>query len=343
MPITSDQDEQPAEVTSLPAGLVGQTVPAWLLSLIIHLSAFTALSLYLTTTPRGADVEPTRTGGIVLAKMSGGATSYLSEGDDTGEAANPQAANQANSNGSALPSADPPPLSEGVQLPQGDGASGPSSLPGEFSASSLPGAAGMTQGSGSGGKSGTGIGNEAETSVFGVKGRGTRFVYVFDRSASMSGYEGRPLAAAKRELLASLESLASVHQFQIIFYNERPHLMNLNPGQPPRLQYGDEQGKRLAAGFVGGVVADGGTRHLDALLQAIQMRPDVIFFLTDADEPKLSAQELQKIRERSRGISINAIEFGSGPSSGRYTFLRQLADENNGKHAYVDVTVLPRP
>src|SRR5262245_62750599 len=35
----------------------------------------------------------------------------------------------------------------------------------------------------------------AETHVFGVRGKGRRFVYVFDRSSSM---EGAPLAAAKR-------------------------------------------------------------------------------------------------------------------------------------------------
>jgi hypothetical protein len=82
---------------------------------------------------------------------------------------------------------------------------------------------------------------------------------------------------------------------------------------------------------------------MEALLMALQMRPDVIFFLTDADEPKLTSADLRRIRERNRGVSINAIEFGSGPSQGRYTFLRQLADENHGKHAYVDVTSLPRP
>ena len=80
---------------------------------------------------------------------------------------------------------------------------------------------------------------------------------------------------------------------------------------------------------------------MQALTMALRMNPDVVFFLTDADEPRLSTSELQRIRARNRGTSINTIEFGSGPSSGRYTFLRQLADENQGKHAYVDVTSLP--
>jgi hypothetical protein len=51
-----------------------------------------------------------------------------------------------------------------------------------------------------------------ETQFFGLSGKGSRFVYVFDRSLSM---QGQPLAAAKRELLASLSHLERVHQFQI--------------------------------------------------------------------------------------------------------------------------------
>src|SRR5687768_8086648 len=67
----------------------------------------------------------------------------------------------------------------------------------------------------------------AQTQVFGIKAKGTRFVYVFDRSGSMSDYEGRPLAAAKRELIASLHMLKAVNQFQIIFFNENARIMNL--------------------------------------------------------------------------------------------------------------------
>src|SRR5262245_17102357 len=61
-----------------------------------------------------------------------------------------------------------------------------------------------------------------ETQVFGVTGRGRKFVYVFDRSLSM---QGAPLAAAKRELIASLGRLEDGQQFQIIFYNEKPRMM----------------------------------------------------------------------------------------------------------------------
>ena len=62
------------------------------------------------------------------------------------------------------------------------------------------------------------------TSVFGVQAQGSRFVYVFDRSGSMADFRGRPLAAAKQELVRSLADLQDTNQFQIIFYNERPKI-----------------------------------------------------------------------------------------------------------------------
>jgi hypothetical protein len=70
------------------------------------------------------------------------------------------------------------------------------------------------------------------------------------------------------------------------------------------------------------------------------MRPDVIFFLTDADDPKLSVEELARIRDMAAGIVIHGIEFGVGsrPASGDASFIAQLARQNGGGYVYVDVT-----
>jgi hypothetical protein len=68
------------------------------------------------------------------------------------------------------------------------------------------------------------------------------------------------------------------------------------------------------------------------------MRPDVIFLLTDADEPKLGPGDLAKIQRMAGGISINTIEFGYGPASGEDNFLVQLARQNGGRHGYVDIS-----
>jgi hypothetical protein len=185
-------------------------------------------------------------------------------------------------------------------------------------------------------------GADAQTALFGVQGKGNRFVYVCDRSASMAVHQGRPLAAAKRELIGSLQQLRGTHQFQIIFYNETPEPMPLLRGGPPSLVMADERGKRQAEQFIGGIYSHGGTRPMAALAMALAMRPDVLFLLADANPPGLSPDDLLRLRRLNRGTAINTIEFGVGPSSGEYNFLRQLADEHGGQHAYINVTGLPR-
>ncbi len=185
-------------------------------------------------------------------------------------------------------------------------------------------------------------GGMARTGVFGAIGEGHKFVYVFDRSGSMDGHGGAPLSAAKAELISSLRNLGQTHQFQIIFYNEKPRVFNPS-GVVGRLVFGTEQNKHLAHKFIGSITADGATRHEEALVLALRMAPDVIFFLTDADEPRLSAQQLAHIARVNQGTSINAIEFGYGPLRDSDNFLVTLARQNGGKHVYIDVSQLPQP
>jgi len=177
----------------------------------------------------------------------------------------------------------------------------------------------------------------ARTSMFGVSGLGHKFVYVLDRSGSMGGAGQRALRAVKAELRKSLERLDTVHQFQIIFYNEKPVIFNPS-GTPGRLAFGTEQNKDRARRFLDTIVADGGTEHEEALRLAVKMRPDVIFFLTDADEPVLDRQQLNRIQRLAAGIIIHAIEFGRGPKPDGNTFLAMLAEENGGQYTYVDIS-----
>ena len=59
-------------------------------------------------------------------------------------------------------------------------------------------------------------------------------------------------------------------------------------------------------------------------MMALAMRPDVIFFLTDAEDPRLTADELDRIRRANKTTQIHAIEFGFGPSTGDDNFLKRL-------------------
>jgi von Willebrand factor type A domain len=180
-------------------------------------------------------------------------------------------------------------------------------------------------------------GGKARTGMFGLMGEGYKFVYVFDRSGSMGGDGNASLRAVKAELLASLKNLDTVHQFQIIFYNERPVLFNPS-GTPGKLAFATDANKLAAERFLNSIEANGGTDHEAALRMAASMRPDVMFFLTDGDDPKLTPQQMDKIREWLVGIRINIIEFGPEAQADNGSFLKELARRVGGQYAYVDTT-----
>lgn len=186
---------------------------------------------------------------------------------------------------------------------------------------------------------GDGGGSEATISLFGVSGSGQRFVFVFDRSDSMNGFNA--LAAAKREIIKGLRGLGPEQAFQIVFYNHRP-----TPFEPAGQSFwmlpADDSMKQRAEAFVRSIQAFGGTEHMDALKMALRLEPDVIFFLTDARIPRLGDRELTEIHTRSSrsGTTIHAIEFGVDRTIPDNSFLRTLAEENGGQYRYINVETL---
>jgi len=181
---------------------------------------------------------------------------------------------------------------------------------------------------------------KARTALFGLPGEGYKFVYVFDRSGSMGGEGRKALKAVKAELIESLKPLDTVHQFQIVFYNERPTLFNPT-GTPGRLAFANDANKEAVLRYLDSIDAEGGTNHLDALRLATSLAPDVVYFLTDGDEPRLTAAEIEKVSNWASGIRINTIEFGPGARPAGERFLETLAHATGGQYAYVDLSTLP--
>ena len=139
---------------------------------------------------RGAQLEPARGGGIVLARDVDGAAEYFGEGDTTSSDSS-ELQDASESTAAALPSSDELPIDLAGALPQA-----PAPPSGSEMGISLPKADGLTEGTGLPSRGAIG-GNQAKTSIFGAEGIGSKFVYVFDRSASMDGYQGRPFAPQK--------------------------------------------------------------------------------------------------------------------------------------------------
>jgi len=90
--------------------------------------------------------------------------------------------------------------------------------------------------------------------------------------------------------------------------------------------------------FLQSVVPTGGTSPEQALAVGIKMRPDVVFFLTDADE-ELTEQTIERIktlRRQCKVAQICVIEFRKSTDPPKKSY-RRLAGENGGAYIFKDV------
>ncbi len=340
-----------------------QSKPRWqsfASSLFVHLTLLLSLAWLWQPSGNGSGADRDRPVGIAIIHQASGSTEYFSEPGGQGNSPMNEfaTAGESNTNSETLAKAIEAMSSQAINPVTVE------SLLGEFSAldatavqtSVNSGSAGTgsssigKSGQGSTGTGSAGVGNgrgskgSTKTQVFGIEGSGNSFVYVFDRSDSMNGFEGAPFRAAKKELLKSLESLKSINQFQIIFYNEAPSPYQGSLSGTRSLIYATDNERATAIEYVRGSNAIGGTEHVPALRLGASMNADVLFFLTDAADPMLSDGQINDIVQRctARGTTVHSIEFGSGPSPGPGRWIEQLATQTGGQYRYVDIVQIER-
>ena len=317
-------------------------MPAWLVSMVVHALFVIVLGYVASQQIHGTNAP---INAVLIASVSSSQTDedYFDDeravevagAECTSDSTSPEAnddASEAAGGGLAEIANAPPPVDTSSALPSTELAS---ANPGEAMAGTATGAGNFASGRH---RPAAIRGKFARTHVYGVPGEGNKFIYVFDRSSSMGTGAGSPLDSAKRELLASLDDLVEENRFQIIFYNQKPTIMDLGRAFAG-LVFADARSKELARRFVQGITASGSTEHFDALMQGLRLAPDVIFFLTDADEPVMADGKISQIRLRNGGrTTINTIEFGEGPQPRRENFLARIARENGGQYVYIDIT-----
>jgi Ca-activated chloride channel family protein len=168
-----------------------------------------------------------------------------------------------------------------------------------------------------------------------IVGVGRSFVYVIDTSSSM---DGPRLRQAKSQLKASLRLLQPNQQFAVIFYNEITRKLRLRRQAEQTLYFATEVNRQLAAQEIDSVLSDAGTDHRPALLEALALQPDVVYFLTDGDDPSLSKADLKDIRHAANATTIHVIRFGDGVwNRSSDNWLQQLAAQNQGEYRELSV------
>ena len=311
----------------------GSKVPAWAVSMLVHTALIIGLVLWVDRSPKGLGEQPDRPVGVAVAHRMADRTVYETPEEVSQQKQQEQSASSAavaTIAAEAPPSAAQPLDIEGLLAAVTD-----TPMPESGGGASSALEAGTGKGDGPL-RDGDGEGPAAETMFFGASGSGRRSVYVFDHSDSM---EGKPLDAVKKELIRSLGLLTPQQSFQIVTYNNRPSFFNAAGFS---LLQADDSTKRRAETFVRHVIAEGGTKHYEALRMALRLRPDVIFFLTDANIPQLDSRELAEMRSRcaESSTTIHAIEFGREPLVPENSFLQKLASQNGGEYRYLNVNAL---
>jgi hypothetical protein len=156
-------------------------------------------------------------------------------------------------------------------------------------------------------------------------------VFVLDRSTSM-GLNGG-LSAARRELLASLDHLPVSTRFQVILYNREATPLRL--GGKTELVAATDEARREAHWLLASVRAEGSTNHQEALRRALAFLPELILFITDADD--LTKEQVRAITHLNAGRSVlHTIELSSHRAEQADGALRLLAQCNGGTYRRVD-------
>ncbi|MCH2209970.1 MAG: hypothetical protein MK110_01610 [Fuerstiella sp.] len=169
------------------------------------------------------------------------------------------------------------------------------------------------------------------TAFMNITDSGRRFVYLIDTSGSMNN--GGRMELAQSQLLASLRMLEAHQEFQVIFYGDAPIQMRLR-GRTKGIYQATAANLNLAKDAIETVDSGGGTMHLPALLAALRLNPDVVYFLTDGQDASLTKADLRKLlRKNSSGARIHVVEFAAGnPELRDPTWLQLLASETRGEY-----------
>lgn len=159
-----------------------------------------------------------------------------------------------------------------------------------------------------------------------------KIVYVVDRSGSMLGV----FDALKRELKRSLDRLRKSQRYHVIFYSTDPPI----EAPPQRLVSAIRTNKARTFGFIDNATPEGMTQPIEAMHRAFQLKPDLIYFLSDGDIPEADAlRESLRAWNRAGRVRIFTIAYVS--SQGRH-LLEEIARDHDGAFRFVSEYELGR-
>lgn len=165
-----------------------------------------------------------------------------------------------------------------------------------------------------------------DATFFGVKAEGRSFAFVVDTSGSM-GINNRYLRC-RAELLRAVKELGHKQKYFIVFFNHQTYAM------PERklVEASSPQMKKTMQ-WIAGAMPLGSTEPWEGVAQALKLKPDAIFLLTDGEfSPDVVRKIVGAQPDGKKRIPIHTIGFES--QAGEVT-LQTIARETGGKYLYV--------
>jgi len=206
-----------------------------------------------------------------------------------------------------------------------EGSPGGGETPARAIAAALAGAGGGPGSGGGGGEGGGGHGGGV--GFFGTRGHGRSFVFIVDCSGSMGG---RRIERAREELIRAIGELKQYQKFFVFLYNNNTYpLFDLTSSSD--LVVATREKKKQAIQWVQSRHAGGGTQPQQAFAQALAMKPDVIFFLTDGEIPEETRALVRDANRRETIIHTTGFQSRDGEE-----ILKGIAHDNQGRYRHVD-------
>lgn len=191
------------------------------------------------------------------------------------------------------------------------------------------GGTGISDDAGTGQGLGDGVGDGTGSTFFGLSAPGKKFAFVVDCSGSMNRPFDGPgqtlLGRVKLEILKCVAQMTPEQQFYIVFFND-----GAIPMPADSLAAATPEAKQRYLRWMAGAKGGGNTEPEAALLLALRMEPDVIYFLTDGVFKYRVVRHVHEMNRRN--VTIHTVCFGGGDNE---RFMREIADQNHGTYQFV--------
>ncbi|HRH97344.1 MAG TPA: VWA domain-containing protein [Prosthecobacter sp.] len=157
------------------------------------------------------------------------------------------------------------------------------------------------------------------------------FVFVVDRSGSMSGGKLDEAKAQMHEIIEGRLKNGQGKRFAVVYFDDKKEEMS---GAPGLLSLTAENVKKMRQ-WSDAVGPRGGTDPTDSMIAALDMKPQLIFLLSDGEFNNKIVDKIRAANVSKSIICSLAIWFDS-------TNLRDIADQNKGTMSKGDYRYIPR-